>query len=259
MLTKVGEGASAEIYAYGIDRVIKLFRNQVAQATVELEWRNSQLAHRLGIPGPRAFGMVRAGERLGIAFERCEGPTLLAAVIGDPDASADMADLFFSLQQRMHRCDAAGLPPAKDSTERKIRNAQGIDAAAKEFALAQLRALPDGRALCHGDFHARNVVLTAQGPKVLDWLDAGAGEPSLDVARSLLLIDHASAETVDANTRERFRNRYLQNWQREWPDADERIGRWRYALSVARLSAPVAQAERAKLRQYIGKALAGGA
>lgn len=251
MLTKVGEGGSAEVYAYGNDRVIKLFRKQVSQQVVQAEWRHARLALSRGIPGPGVVGMVRVGDRIGLTFERCEGPTVLDAVVKSPDEVETVATLFFALQCRIHSCNASGLPPTKDRLERKIRSARGVGAAAKQHALAALDSLPDGTALCHGDFHPRNVVLTAAGPKVLDWLDAGAGDAAMDVARTLLLIEHASQGAVDGTVRQTFRDSYLRHWQREWPDAFERIEQWRYPLAVARLAEAAADAERLILSRYV--------
>lgn len=36
--------------------------------------------------------------------------------------------------------------------------------------------------LLHGDFHPANVLLSPQGPVVIDWTNAHAGEPAFDVA-----------------------------------------------------------------------------
>jgi aminoglycoside phosphotransferase (APT) family kinase protein len=44
-------------------------------------------------------------------------------------------------------------------------------------ALDRLRRLPAGDRLCHGDFHADNVVLTRRGAVVLDWMTAVRGHP----------------------------------------------------------------------------------
>jgi uncharacterized protein (TIGR02172 family) len=254
LLTKIAEGANAEVYAYQSDRIIKLFTEHIPNATIEAEWRHAMLAHSLGIPTPRAFGMVRVGQRLGIAFERCDGPTLLDVAIAEPGKTVAVVDTFFSMQRRIHRCDASGLAPAKDSLERKIRAARGVNREGKEQARAELSALPGGSTLCHGDFHPRNVISTLHGPRVLDWMDAGAGDPALDVARSLLLIDYAAPSTVDTNVRGVFRDRYLGNWQREWPDLAGRLLPWRYPLAVARLSETVDEAEAALLREYVGSA-----
>jgi aminoglycoside phosphotransferase (APT) family kinase protein len=47
----------------------------------------------------------------------------------------------------------------------------------------RLHAIPyDGAALLHLDLHPLNVLLSPTGPVVIDWTNARAGEPPLDVA-----------------------------------------------------------------------------
>ncbi len=42
--------------------------------------------------------------------------------------------------------------------------------------------------LCHGDLHPSNVILTDDGPMIVDWFDACRGEPVAEVARTSLLL-----------------------------------------------------------------------
>jgi aminoglycoside phosphotransferase (APT) family kinase protein len=44
------------------------------------------------------------------------------------------------------------------------------------------RAPVDGDRLLHGDLHALNVMVTEDGPMVIDWANAMVGDPSFDVA-----------------------------------------------------------------------------
>lgn len=251
ILNKVAEGGSAEIYTLGEDRVVKLFKRAVSAATVTRELRHTRLAHALGIPCPHAIDMVRVGDRLGIAFERFAGATLLDHAVNGTEQVETLAAEFCGIQEAIHRCDSAGLPPFRTAVETKIGAAPGMPDEMKQQALDALRLLPEGDALCHADFHPRNVVISADGPKVLDWLDAARGDPAADVARTLLLIDHAAPGAVDAERRQAFRAAYVRYWQKTWADADERIGRWVFPLTVARLAEAVSADERDTLMETI--------
>jgi Ser/Thr protein kinase RdoA (MazF antagonist) len=47
----------------------------------------------------------------------------------------------------------------------------------------RLHEIPfEGAALLHRDLHPENVILSPNGPVVVDWTNAAAGEPALDVA-----------------------------------------------------------------------------
>jgi aminoglycoside phosphotransferase (APT) family kinase protein len=52
----------------------------------------------------------------------------------------------------------------------------------------RLHAIPfDGERLLHLDFHPDNVLLSRRGPVVIDWANARAGEPALDVAMTWVI------------------------------------------------------------------------
>ena len=53
---------------------------------------------------------------------------------------------------------------------------------------------PERPALCHGDFHPFNVMLSPRGPIVIDWNNAHIGNPLEDVA--LLSAPEESVRTV---------------------------------------------------------------
>ena len=55
----------------------------------------------------------------------------------------------------------------------------------------------EGATLLHRDLHPENVILSQQGPVVVDWTNAGAGEPAFDVALVWVILvgtDTAIAE-----------------------------------------------------------------
>jgi aminoglycoside phosphotransferase (APT) family kinase protein len=58
----------------------------------------------------------------------------------------------------------------------------------KTSVLHLLEGLPDGTALCHFDFHPDQVLITAKGPIILDWMTARQGHPLADVARTSIIL-----------------------------------------------------------------------
>jgi len=65
--------------------------------------------------------------------------------------------------------------------------APGLSADLQQAHLEALEAMPEGDRLCHGDFHADNVVITERGLVVIDWIDAAQGNPMADVARTAVI------------------------------------------------------------------------
>ncbi|MFC2013409.1 phosphotransferase family protein [Chloroflexota bacterium] len=62
----------------------------------------------------------------------------------------------------------------------------------KEVVLEALEQLPDGSAVCHGDFHPRNIIISSRGPVIIDWANATQGNPLADVAWILLASQTAA-------------------------------------------------------------------
>lgn len=132
--------------------------------------------------------------------------------------------------------------------EHKIQHAVGIDAAAKDRLRAKIRTIPPAARLCHGDFHPGNVLLTDNGPIVIDWLDATIGNPACDVARTSLLIRGYIATTPDLDPVERstlvdFHDRYLTRYTAATRELAQEVDHWREVVAAARLSEGVVEPE----------------
>ncbi|MFZ1756626.1 MAG: phosphotransferase, partial [Caldilineaceae bacterium] len=116
---------------------------------------------------------------------------------------------------------------------------------------------PTGHQLCHGDFHPDNVLLTANGPVIIDWIDATAGHPLGDVARSSLLMGFAQPPAdrrLDWKVRlfrRWFHSAYLAHYRRLHPFAEDELARWRLVNAAARLSENVP--EEAALLAFVGQ------
>jgi serine/threonine protein kinase len=104
---------------------------------------------------------------------------------------------------------------------------------------AALHAIPlDEARLVHRDLHPENVLLGPAGPVLIDWTNAGAGEPAMDVALTWLIMA-TSAGLPGRLLAASFRRRV--------GDAVVRAGL--PAASAYRLADPnVTDAERARVR-----------
>ena len=54
--------------------------------------------------------------------------------------------------------------------------------------LALVERLSPGDGLCHGDLHPDNVVMTASGPRLIDWLGAVRAPAAFDLAYCQILL-----------------------------------------------------------------------
>lgn len=89
---------------------------------------------------------------------------------------------FAEFHAQIHGCTApAGLPSLRERITARIE-ASDSPVADKQAARDRLADLPDGTALCHGDFHPGNMLVTPRGPVVIDWGSVSYGDPIGDVA-----------------------------------------------------------------------------
>lgn len=247
-----------ELLPWERGQVLKLFRPGYPGPALEAELRQARTAHALGIPTPRAEGIIeieRDGLRRGIVFERCEGPTLLESALAAGAPVARLAQVLFDLQRSIHRCGGGALPELKLRLADKIRAARRASEAMRRRALEELARLPSGFAVCHGDLHPGNVIMSAKGPMVVDWVDAGRGDATLDLARTLLLLEHGAPARAAPQARKVFAAAYAQCLEQAWPAGPEPIARWRLPVAVARLAEPVDESECNSLLDHISTTL----
>jgi Ser/Thr protein kinase RdoA (MazF antagonist) len=254
VLDPLAQGPYSELYALDPGRVLKLFRAGYAAAAIAAELRLARSAHDAGIPTPRAERIIETRGRRGIVFERCEGPTLLQHIVARAAPPERLAEVFFGLQRAVH-ASAPQFPDMKQRLAAKIARAHRAPPALRKLALERLASLPAGAAACHGDFHPANVIMSAKGPMIVDWQDAGHADAALDAARSLLLLRYARPGQIDDTLRAAFVAAYAACLREAWSGSLESIERCQLPLAVARLAEPAEEAECEKLLQLASTTL----
>jgi len=245
---RLGAGASAELFAWGTDRVLKLFRREF-QHVVDLEAERSLAVHRLGIPAPKVFEIAEVDGRRGIVFERVDGPTLMSFV--GPHGAGRVAAALAEVHAAIHRFDAKGLPTLRSLVE----SALDLDAQSRRASLARIDRMPRGKVVCHGDLHPGNVVITPDGPMILDWVNATAAPAAADVARTLMLIgyqglsDRTPAPIRDA--RREMLDAYLSAYLESTRVTRDEVARCEPAMAAALLRAEPDNGEREALRRIV--------
>ena len=117
---------------------------------------------------------------------------MLAVLRQEPDRAASIATRLAALQFEMHQLDVQiDIPLQRQKLAEKINQAAPLSDATKTALLNRLETMPDGRSVCHGDFHPGNIITGVQGASpevVVDWNDCTFGNPLADVARSTILF-----------------------------------------------------------------------
>ncbi|MFC9506704.1 phosphotransferase [Streptomyces sp. NPDC057002] len=152
----LGSGRRADVYEIDETWVLRREREGGGDAAAEGAVMEHVRAH--GYPVPR----VRpAGSRTDLVMERLSGPTMLQACLAGTLEVAEAGSILAGLLRDLHTV------PALHSTD------------------------PAARVL-HLDLHPENVMLTPEGPRVIDWSNTEEGDPGLDWAASAVILAQAA-------------------------------------------------------------------
>ncbi|WP_369222467.1 phosphotransferase family protein [Streptomyces sp. R39] len=148
----LGSGRSADVYE--LDEAWVLRRDRDGWGDAAAEGTVMTYVREHGYPAPR----VRpSASRTELVMERLSGPTMLAALLAGEMGAGEGGALLASLLRRLHAV------PGRDP------------------------AHPGARVL-HLDLHPDNVILTPDGPRVIDWTSAEDGPPGLDWGMSAVIL-----------------------------------------------------------------------
>ena len=152
----IGSGRAADVFDIGGGRVLRRYREGEGGDTAP-EALVMRHAREHGFPVPEVFD---AGGR-DLVLERIDGPTMMADIARRPWRVAAHGRLLGELHSRL------GEIPAPEGMRAPLER---------------------GDRLVHLDLHPENVLLSPSGPVVIDWSNAGRGEPADDVALSTVIM-----------------------------------------------------------------------
>jgi aminoglycoside phosphotransferase (APT) family kinase protein len=185
-------GRTAELFAWGTGRVLKLLRPGFAPGLIQQEEAITRAMLQAGLPAPKIYEVLEVDGRPGIVYERIDGPALIERMQQRPlqlrQHAAQLARLHAAVHTHRYSPAPADAPRQKPVLVQQIEQAEVLPAAQRAAALALLERLPDGDTLCHNDFHPLNVLLGANGALIIDWESANLGNPCADVARTSLTV-----------------------------------------------------------------------
>jgi aminoglycoside phosphotransferase (APT) family kinase protein len=152
---KLAEGRDTEIYAHGPGRVLRVprdGRSLVHEAEV------MRFVAERGYPVPAVHD---AGDGY-LVMDQVAGPMLFASAMCHPERIPEYARLLAALHSQLHQITAP-------------------------HWLARVEGA-DGDSLLHQDLHPLNVLLSEDGPVVIDWANAARGDAAYDVADTWVLF-----------------------------------------------------------------------
>ncbi len=254
---KLGAGREAEVYAYGDDAVVKLYRPGFGGHRAEAVALSNLDSHGIA---PRLIDTVDRDGRTGLVLERLDGTDMLARLESQPWRVLGLARALAGTHLAVHQVQApADLPALRQVLAARIHDA-GMPPHLRDHALRVLDGLPDGDRLCHGDYHPGNVLVAADRVAVIDWPNAARGTPEADHARTMLLLRWAdplpdttrAARALITAGRSVFAHRYARVYRAGSPQPLRQVSSWLLVHAAARLAEGI-EVERDTLIGYLDR------
>lgn len=255
----IGQGRTAEIFEYGENRVLKLFRTGFPKMAIENEFKVGLELCKKDLPVPKVDNFVEVEDRFGIVYERVNGPTMMDLLSSKPwqilKGAQKLAELHKAIQIQVN----AEIPPLKSRLKKSIANSELLSDKIKADLCEILQSLPDRAVLCHGDFHPDNIIISPNKVVVIDWMTATIGDPLADVARTSIIFkfgvlpEHKSRiETGIINfVRGKFFSEYLRHYLKISGVSIDSIEQWEVPIAAARLIEWIPPGEKDKLLSFV--------
>ena len=180
---QLGGESGAPVWQVDADqrRYALRLRPSFQEGAILREASGLQAAHLGNVPTPEVLKVQVAGDYACLLTTWCSGETVASAVLGGRADPVRLGAMCGGVQARIHAVDA---PPAL-AFERGSWLQQTLG---EEQLLARVSARRT-HCLLHLDYHPLNLLTDGeQITGVVDWVNAGAGDPRLDLARSLALL-----------------------------------------------------------------------
>lgn len=255
----IGQGRTAEVFEWGENRLLKLYRSGFPKAAIENEFRVSLALFNKNLPVPEVDRFVELDDRLGIVYERVNGRTMMSLLSSKPWKVVGEAQKLAELHKAIQIDIDAKIPSQKLRLKESIAKSEILSDKLKVDLFGVLQRLPDGNVLCHGDFHPENVMVSKNKVVVIDWMTATMGNPLSDVARTSIILkfgvvpEHKSKiETNIINFgRVKFFTEYIKHYLKITGVSRESIERWEVVLAAGRLIEWLPPKEKEKLLGFV--------
>jgi hypothetical protein len=209
---KIGEGAYSDVHAWAPGQVVKLFKPGFSRRASWWEARMTRAALAAGAAAPEVFDEVTLEGRFGIVLQRFDGPTLLQLSRSGAMTPERTGAILAALAISVHKIAP---PPDVFTLRDTIAGSSKLSSTLpKHIAigiLSLIERLAPGDGLCHGDLHSGNVIMTANGPRLIDWGGATRAPVGFDLACCHVLLCDLAPDSVADPERPRAVNAATQS------------------------------------------------
>ncbi|MBH1939672.1 phosphotransferase [Mobilitalea sibirica] len=236
---QIGRGGTSTVYEWGKDKVIKVYKPHVTDATIQAEEYIVNILNTCNLDIPKYINTIEFNGKKALIFERLKGRALFEFIMESPD-DPKIAYKFAKMHHEIHNRSINVLPSHNDFLKQRIIELSSIlGEKVADKLLDILNSIPTKNMLLHGDYQPLNIIVESNRYIAIDWNGASLGNPLLDVAWSCMtlsspaishLLDDKKADIVH-----RFKNEYLSNYCKIAKVSEDEILRCLPIVAVRRL------------------------
>jgi thiamine kinase len=235
-------GSRSIVHQWGQDAIAKVPLPRTPPGWIRFEAAYATAVYSTGVACPQVLGLEQVNGTEVSVFERVVGPTMWQTILENPTDVAVVAA--GHLLGRLHAeilCVGGpiSLPSQCTRTKAKLHEAARIHDPRYVDLVTIIPADVTATVLCHGDFHPMNIIMSENGPVIVDWFDASRGRASGDIARTLLLLGTSNQTHLPNATPELLtavRETYLETVMALTNTPIESVQAWARIQEVARLA-----------------------
>lgn len=238
---KIGRGDQADVY---LDSgcAVKVFHPGYSKAKVYYEAMITSLVEETGLPIAKIHGVFEDEGSLAIQMDYLPGVSLNSLILKQDSSFDFYVQQMVALQKKVHAAKTELPFWLKDVLGEKIEKSPVLHGVQKNALMKKLDELPEGAALCHGDFHGANIICGGGRHWIIDWIDATLGCAQADACRTYMLYSFYAPDVA-----QRYLDRYCSDCGCDKRD----VLQWLSVIAAARLSDGNAR-EYDKIRAWIG-------
>lgn len=216
LTNQISSGLQVDIFREG-DKVVKLFKPNCPKTVVLYEALTHTRVEEAGMKIPVIHEVTVIDGRWAIVMDAIEGKTFAELIQENPEKAGEYLEQMVDIQLDIHAKVMPKLTKLKDKLERQINALDNISDATRYELLTRLDSMPKHKKLCHNNFVPENIILSKDGPVVIDWMAAKQGNASADVAKTYLMFslhhpDYAEKYMNLFCEKTGTSKNYVQNW-----------------------------------------------
>ena len=167
------------------DKCIKVFDETFSKADILNEALNQARVENIGLNVPKILEVAMIDGKWAIVSDYIPGKTLEELMMKEPENKQAYFEQFVDIQIQILSKKCPLLNRIKEKMNSKISMAD-IDATTRYELHTRLNGMPNADQVCHGDFDPSNVIISENGPFIIDWSHVTQGNPEADAARTYL-------------------------------------------------------------------------